>query len=145
MRGFRAFLLVVLSMAALGSCGPKPVERKDSAPAPTAPATVARGDSIPAAADKATLVAFVLDSAGAPVEDCQVRIRRLFIGGLTDARGFVRIPGATPGTWMVSWRLIGYFDDSMRVRFEPGRVETLRVTLKGPEPERAGPFDHPRR
>jgi hypothetical protein len=92
----------------------------------------------------AVLTMIVRDVAGNPVQSCSVEIEPHRIGGVTDARGLTRITDIPAGRWVVSWRLTGYFADSLRVQFEPGRDETLQVILREPEPERANPYENRR-
>ncbi len=92
----------------------------------------------------AALIMVVRDVAGNPVQSCSVAIGQHGIGGMTDARGLTSIANVPPGSWVVSWRLTGYFGDSLRVQFEPGREETLEVILREPEPERENPYENRR-
>ena len=87
------------------------------------------------------LMVSVRDVDGNPVPSCVVAIGKHRIGGMTDSRGLARIMDIPPGKWMVSWRLSGYFVDSLRVDFKPGTEETLLVVLRGPEPERENPYE----
>ncbi len=91
--------------------------------------------------DQAALFVAVRDVAGNPVEGCVVVIKNAHIGGMTDARGLTRIADVPPGTWYVTWHLIGYFPDSLAVHFDPGVEESLGVILREPEPERANPYE----
>jgi len=93
---------------------------------------------------EATLVVFVRDTEGKPVESCDVVIRRLRIGTRTDAQGKGIITRCAPGTWAVTWKAAGAPGDSARVSFVASRVETLNVTVRY-ESETPNPYEEPRR
>jgi hypothetical protein len=81
-------------------------------------------------ASRASLITYVREPTGKPVEFCDVVIEQAHLGGKTGSEGIARIAGIPPGTWVVSWRVPGGFGDSMGVKFVAGRVETLNAIVR---------------
>jgi hypothetical protein len=78
------------------------------------------------------MVAFVWEGyiGGRPIDCCaEVVIPELKLGTQAES-GRARIPGIASGTRMVIWRMGGALGDSSKVRFWPGKVETLNLVFR---------------
>jgi len=113
----------------LCSCGVKAVRQEGSDQAQTA-----------SRVETASLFAFVSRPGGKPVEGCDVLIEQIRRIAQTDPEGRARIVNIPPGSWVVSWRILGGLGDSTRMMFVSGRMETLNAVVRF-ERETENPYE----